>query len=71
MNELHNLLIALALIQVFVYEVPKVTNHKLNFKPFNCSSCLSFHIGLILSIVFLNPIYITLYLFNQIYEKYV
>jgi hypothetical protein len=43
----------------------------LNRKPFTCSSCLSFWIGLTLSIIFLNPIYLTLYLFTQIYERYV
>jgi hypothetical protein len=150
MNELHNLLIALTLIQVFVYEVriiikkqfkpiitkgyvyvfnelnekqyacgiikevspepffsfnkrnAKVFENLVEFeneyccnikvgenyifepiekhsiiyrlmdnKPFNCTSCLSFHVGLILSIVFLNPIYLTLYLFNEFYERYV
>lgn len=43
----------------------------LNRKPFTCSSCLSFWVGLTLAIVFLNPIYLTLYLFTQIYERYV
>lgn len=43
----------------------------LNRKPFNCSSCLSFWIGLTLAILFLNPIYLTLYLFTEIYERYV
>jgi hypothetical protein len=72
MTEIINLTATLSLIQVWVYEVmPMFRQTPLNRKPFTCSSCLSFWVGLTLAIVFLNPIYLTLYLFTQIYERYV
>jgi len=42
---------------------------RLDIKPFNCSLCLSLWIGVILSIVFLNPLYLALPLFNKLTEK--
>lgn len=42
---------------------------RFNYKPFNCGYCLSFRIGLALSIAFLNPIYITLPLLYKLLTK--
>jgi hypothetical protein len=42
---------------------------KVDFKPFNCGYCLSFEIGLSLSIVLLNPLYMSLPLLYKILTK--
>jgi len=42
---------------------------KLNFKPFNCLWCLSFWIGLMLSLVFLNPAYMALPLITKVLDR--
>jgi len=41
----------------------------LDFKPFNCSLCLSFWLGVIISLVSLNPIFIGLPLFVKYIEN--
>lgn len=40
----------------------------LDYKPFNCSLCLSFWLGVVISIITLNPIYIGLPLFVKVIE---
>lgn len=41
----------------------------LDFKPFNCSLCLSLWLGVIISLIFLDPIFLSLPLLNKITEK--
>jgi hypothetical protein len=41
----------------------------LNFKPFNCALCLSFWLGVIISLVSLNPIFVGLPLFVKYIEN--
>ena len=61
---------ALSVIRAWVLELPDMLGFEpLPFKPFNCSTCLSWWVGVILSIVFLNPIYLILYLLNDIYDR--
>ena len=77
MQELIIILIAITYIQMWVdwigifplKFIKKLRYGWLNRKPFNCSLCLSVWIGLILSIVFLNPLYLVLPLFNKLIEK--
>jgi hypothetical protein len=40
--------------------------YTLDRKPINCDKCLSFWIGLILSIVLTNPIYMGIYIINKL-----
>ena len=42
---------------------------KLDFKPFNCTLCLSVWLGAILSGIMLDPIYLALPLFTKVTEK--
>ena len=68
-NDIGIILIAVTLVQVWIYEVPNFIGRELiPYKPFNCSACLSFWVGVALSILFLNPIFITVYLINQLAE---
>lgn len=69
MTEAINLLAALSMIQVFVYEITPMIK-KIDRKPFSCSSCLSFWSAIILFAIFLNPIYLTLPILTRLYEKY-
>jgi hypothetical protein len=76
MQEVKTILIALTVIQLWVDWIDsfpikpiKWLRMKLNFKPFNCSLCLSVWIGIGLSIIFLNPLYLALPLFNKLTEK--
>lgn len=41
----------------------------LDFKPFNCLFCLSFHLGWIISLITLNPIYMAMPLFYKLIQK--
>ncbi len=69
MQDFKTILIAVTLVQVFIYEVPTFLGRELiPFKPFNCSACLSWWVGVTLSILFLNPIFLTVYLINQLAE---
>jgi hypothetical protein len=64
------LLIALAFIQVWVNELPLLLGEELlPFKPFNCDACLSWWLGLVLSLAFQNPIFFILYLCNSIFNR--
>jgi hypothetical protein len=76
MQELTIILITITIIQMWVdwinsfpIKIVQRLRNKLNYKPFNCSLCLSVWIGVILSIVFLNPLYLALPLFNKLTEK--
>ena len=69
MIEAINLLAAVSMIQVFVYEVVPMIKY-IDRKPFNCSSCLSFWTSVILFCIFLNPIYLILPILTRLYEKY-
>lgn len=42
---------------------------RLNFKPFNCLWCLSFWVGVMLSIVFLDPVYISLPIITKVLDR--
>jgi hypothetical protein len=64
------LLIASTLIQVWVNELPfMLGKHPIPYKPFNCSNCLSFWIGLILSIILFDITFLLLYLLNLLIER--
>jgi len=77
MQELIIILVTITGIQLWVdwleslpiKPIQKLRYGLLSFKPFNCSLCLSIWIGVILSIVFLNPLYLALPLFNKLTEK--
>lgn len=76
MQKITIILISITFIRIWIDSVgsfplkplQKLRN-KLNFKPFNCSNCLSFWLGIILSICFLEPLLLSLPLFTKIYEK--
>jgi hypothetical protein len=69
-TEISILLIALTFVQVWVNELPMMLGKELiPFKPFNCDACLSWWVGLILSIALQNPIFFILYLMNSIYNR--
>lgn len=67
MQEISIILVAVTLVQVWIYEVPTVID-TIPYKPFNCSACLSFWVGVALSVIFLNPLFISVYLVNQLAE---
>lgn len=70
MQEIVYLISALSIIRAWTFSLPDMLGFEpLPFKPFNCAECLSFWVGVILSIVFLNPIYLILYLLNDIYDR--
>ena len=76
MQETTIILVAITAIQLWVDWIDsfpikpiKWLRMKLNFKPFNCSLCLSVWVGIGLSIVLLNPFYLALPLFNKLTEK--
>ena len=76
MQELTIILITITAIQTWVdwinsfpIKIVQRLRNKLNYKPFNCSLCLSVWLGVILSIALLNPLYIALPLFNKWAEK--
>jgi len=70
MQEISILLIALTFVQVWVNELPMIMKRELfPFKPFNCDACLSWWLGLILSLALQNPIFFILYLCNSIYNR--
>jgi hypothetical protein len=70
-------IIILSLTALYIYEReiygimdnahPNV--NRFNFKPFNCLFCLSFHLGWIISLITLNPIYLAMPLFYKIIQK--
>lgn len=48
--------------------LPRLIKGELNFldfKPMNCNKCLAFWFGLIFSIIFLNPVYMGIYLLTR------
>lgn len=71
MQDYQVVLIAVTLIQVYIYELPEMLGRELiPYKPFNCSRCLSFWVGLLLAILFLNPIFVLIFLVNLIVEYF-
>ena len=56
-------------VESFPFKPIKWLRSKADFKPFNCSLCMSVRIGIILSIVFLNPLYCALPLFTKWVER--
>ncbi len=42
---------------------------KINRKPFNCTYCLSFWIGIIISVISLNPVYLLIPLVFKVLNK--
>jgi len=70
MQEISILLTALTFVQVWVNELPfMIGREPLPFKPFNCDACLSWWVGLSLSLALQNPIFFILYLCNSIYNR--
>ena len=76
MQEAKIMLIAITLIQVWVewsqsfpWNALKWLKSKLDYKPFNCTLCMSVWIGVLLSVVLLDPLYLTLPLFNKLTER--
>lgn len=58
------------LIQVWVNELPfMLKKNPIPYKPFNCSNCLSFWVGLILSVIMLDLSFICVYLLNLVIER--
>ena len=70
-------ILILSLTSLYIYEReiygimdnahPKV--NRLNFKPFNCLFCLSFHLGWIIALITLDPIYLGMPLFYKLIQK--
>ena len=61
---------AFALHEFFQFLISKFPNRKLK-KPFSCPTCLSFWIGLIASIVMLDPYLIFLpFVFTKVINRY-
>lgn len=64
------LLVLLTFVRVWVYELPTMVKKvPLNFKPFNCGTCLSWWLGVLFAVVLQNPIYFILYLIFDIYDR--
>jgi hypothetical protein len=69
-TEISILLIALTFVQVWVNELPLMMGKTyLDYKPYNCDACLSWWVGLMLSITLQNPIFFILYIMNSIYNR--
>ena len=73
MQEISIIVLVSVLIDVWTLEflMPQIVKESkigkmLNWKPINCGKCLSFWSGLVLSIIFLNPIYMGIYIINKI-----
>lgn len=70
MQEFIILLALLTLVRVWTIKLPEMIGFEpLPFKPFNCTECLSFWVGLAVTLITFNPLYFTLYLFNETYER--
>ena len=68
MNSILNTLIIISLATTWVdYALPMI--NRLNYKPFNCSFCLTFWLSLITFFVTLDPIVLTSPLFLRIIER--
>lgn len=69
-NDIITLLALLTLVRVWTIKLPEIVGFEpAPFKPFNCTECMSFWIGAAASILTMNPIYFTLYLVNETYER--
>ena len=79
MNELINILILISCVIIWIdtdifiafrFKKWKVLKYRnLNRKPLNCSFCLTFWGSVIMSIVFMNPVYLISPLLLRIIEK--
>ena len=68
MNSILNTLIIISLSTTWVdYALPMI--NRLDYKPFNCSFCLTFWLSLITFFVTLEPIVLTSPLFLRIIER--
>lgn len=72
MNDLIYLLALLSFVQAWTMSLPKMLGgDPIPYKPFNCAECLSWWLGVAFAIILQNPIFLILYLLNNIYERYV
>jgi hypothetical protein len=77
MQELTIILVSITLIQLWVdwidsfplEFVKRLRYGLLDRKPFNCTLCISVWLGIIISVITLNPLYLALPLFNKLTEK--
>ena len=77
MQELTIILVSITLIQLWVdwiesfplEFVKRLRYGWLDRKPFNCTLCISVWLGIIISAITLNPLYLALPLFNKLTEK--
>lgn len=68
MNSIVNILVIITIATTWVdYARPLV--NKLNYKPFNCSFCLTFWLSLIYFLITLNPIILISPLILRIIER--
>lgn len=71
MDAIINILVVLTFVQVWVHAAPTMLGFELiPYKPFNCSTCLSWWLGVILAILTQEIIFLTIYLWNEVYENY-
>ena len=76
MQEYKIIITVLSLIIVWVDSMPSFPikpirwiRSRLDFKPFNCTFCLSFWIGLVLAIVLQDLVYLGLPIYNKVLER--
>jgi len=68
-------LIALVPVLIWIYLYKEIKplrklRMRLNYKPFNCLTCLSFWTGVILSIIYLEPALLTTFITANILSNY-
>jgi len=77
MIEIKIILLSVTLIQLWIdwittipiEFIQRLRYGRLDTKPFNCSLCLSFWIGVIVTLITFNPLYLAMPLFNKVIEK--
>ena len=77
MIEIKIILVSITMIQLWVdwiesfplEFVKRLRYGRLDIKPFNCTLCISVWLGIIISAITLNPLYLALPLFNKLTEK--
>jgi len=76
MQEFKIIITVLSLIMVWVDSMPSMPikpirwiRARLDFKPLNCTFCLSFWIGLILCITLQDLVYLGLPIYNKVLER--
>lgn len=71
MEVIINILVVITLVQVWTRFAPDMLGRELiPFKPFNCSTCLSWWLGVILAILTQEIYFLTIVLCNEVYESY-